>query len=262
MTKYFYSNVKGIVITQILFAVLSAVGLYIAFDANWLILSLLVYFVSGCLGITVTYHRYLTHKSFKMPQWCIYLFSFFGAMGGTGSTLGWLSVHRTHHKYSDKDGDPHSPHNAGWKIIFGKYNYNFNPMDAKSVLRDKFHVTLHRYYYLIFVIWGLALFAIDPYLGLYGFIIPVTLQTWISNVTNWANHSTGYTNFNTSDNSKNTWWISALNWGDGWHNNHHARPGSYTFQHKWWEIDISAYAIRLICLLSGTTNTIKTFNQK
>jgi len=258
MTEYFYSNIKGIAITQILFTIFTAIGLYLAFEPYWLILSILVYYMSGCLGITITFHRYLTHKSFKMPKWCEYLFSFFGAMGGTGSTLGWLSVHRTHHKYTDKDGDPHSPHNAGWKIIFGKYNYKFNPMDAKSMLRYKFHVNLHRYYYLIFVLWGLALFAIDPHLGLYGFIIPVTLQTWISNMTNWANHSTGYTNFKTSDDSRNTWWISALNWGDGWHNNHHARPASYTFQYKWWEIDISAYCIYLICLLSGTTDSMKT----
>lgn len=257
VNQYFYSNVKGIALTQVLFTVASIIGLYIAFDSAWIPLSIFVYYLTGCLGITITFHRYLTHRSFLMPQWLVYLFSFFGAMGGTGSPLGWLAVHRMHHKHSDKELDPHSPKNLKWKIFTGSYTYDFKPMDAKSLLRDKFQILLHRYYYLIFISWGIFLFIINPYLGFYGFILPVTIQIWASNISNWGNHSIGYSNFKTNDNSRNTWWISALTWGEGWHNNHHARPGSYTFQYKWWEFDISAYTIYFICLLSNTTHTMK-----
>lgn len=253
----FYSNVKGIVLTHILFSVASVIGLFLMFDTKWIFISIFVYYLTGCLGITITFHRYLTHHSFSMPKWLEYLFSFFGAMGGTGSPLGWLAVHRMHHRHSDKELDPHSPKNLKWKIFVGGYNYRFNPMDAKSLLRDKFHVNLHRYYYLIFISWGTLLFLINPYIGLYGFVVPVAMQTWASIISNWGNHSHGYTNFKINDNSKNTWWISALTWGEGWHNNHHAHPGSYTFQYKWWEADISAYTIQLICCLSGTTYSIR-----
>jgi stearoyl-CoA desaturase (delta-9 desaturase) len=66
--------------------------------------------------------------------------------------------------------------------------------------------------------------------------------------------------FKLDDNSTNTWWISAITWGEGWHNNHHAEPWTYTFQRKWWEFDVSAYTIYVICLLAGTKSSL--YNSK
>jgi len=254
--NYLTSNVKGITITQLLFTTITLVIPWLVnVDYTWWLGSIVVYFLTGCLGITITYHRYLTHKSFSMPKWCEYLFSFFGAMGGTGSTIGWVAVHKIHHKHSDKLGDPHSPHMLGWRIFVSAYTYEFRPVDVRRLLKDRYHLFLHRYYYLIFLLWGSLLFLIDWRIGFFAFVVPATLQIWASNISNWGNHKNGYTNFKTNDDSKNTWWISALTWGEGWHNNHHARPGSFTFQYKWWEFDISAYTINLICLLSGTLDS-------
>lgn len=258
MTNYLYSNVKGITLTQIVFTILLfLVPFYTTFEWQWWLLSVFVYYLTGCLGITITFHRYITHRSFKMPKWCEYLFSFFGCMGGTGSTIGWLAVHRMHHRHSDDPLDPHSPHHLGWRIWASAYEYNFKPLASKSLLRDQFHIFLHKYYYAIFVLWGLFLFALDWKIGFFGFIAPAAIQIWASNLSNWGNHYIGYANFKTNDKSKNTWVISALTWGEGWHNNHHARPGSYTFQYKWWEFDISAYTILLICLLSGNLSSLR-----
>lgn len=257
MSRYFYSNVKGIMLTQLLFTLFSIFGLVYFGSLEWILLSIFVYYLTGCVGITITFHRYLSHKSFSMPKFLEYLFSFFGSMGGTGSAIGWVAVHKAHHRYSDKEGDPHCPKTLRWRIFVSNYSYDFKPLHVRKLLRDKFHVFIHRYYYPIFVAWGLFLFLLDWKIGFYGFIVPVAIQIWASNISNWGNHTVGYRNYNTNDNSKNTWWISALTWGEGWHNNHHAKPGVYTFQHKWWEFDISGYTILLIALFTGRLNNLK-----
>lgn len=257
----FHSNVSGITLLQLLSTVVTLMLLYIGFSWQWWALSVFVYYLTGCVGITITFHRYLTHRSFKMPKWCEYLFSFFGAIGGTGSTIGWMAVHNAHHKYSDLPGDPHNPHLIGPKMLLSKYEYDFKVLHSKNLIRDKFHIFLHQYYYLILAIWALILFTIDYRLGLFGFVVPVFLQIWTSNISNYANHMWGYRNYpEMQDTSKNTWWVSMITWGEGWHNNHHAEPWTYTFQRKWWEFDISAYTIYVICLLSGTKDSL--YNSK
>jgi len=255
-----YSNVSSIKILQLISTVITLYLMTLQFNLYWWLLSFFVYFLTGCLGITITYHRYLSHKAFKMPKVFEYLFSMFGALGGTGSTIGWLAVHNVHHKFSDKDKDPHSPHLLGPKLLLTNYNYKFNPLDAKLLLRDKFHIILHQYYNLILLIWAFLLLAINYKLFLFAFIVPVCFQIWASNISNYANHMFGYQNYETGEGSKNTWWVSAITWGEGWHNNHHAEPWHYSFQRKWWEIDISGYVIYLIVILTGNKKSL--YNSK
>lgn len=256
----FYSNVLSIKILQILTTIVTICLIFYGFEIEWWALSIFVYFCTGCLGITITYHRYLAHKAFKMPKVFEYLFSLFGAFGGTGSTIGWLAVHNVHHKFSDLDKDPHSPHLLGLRLLLTNYNYKFNPRDAKPLLRDKFHIFLHQYYNLILLIWALFLFALDYKLLLFVFIVPICFQIWASNISNYANHMFGYQNIKTGEGSKNTWWVSAITWGEGWHNNHHAEPWNYSFQKKWWEIDISGYIIYLLVILTGNRKSL--YNSK
>lgn len=256
----FHSNVTGITILQIVSTIVTLSLIFMNFDWQWWVLSIFVYYLTGCLGITITFHRYITHRSFKMPKLCEYLFSFFGAVGGTGSTIGWMAVHNAHHRFSDMPGDPHNPHIIGPKMLLSKYEYDFKLLHSKYLLRDKFHVFLHQYYYLILLVWACLLMAVDYRVFLFGFIVPIFLQIWTSNISNYANHMYGYRNYSVSDSSTNTWWVSALTWGEGWHNNHHAEPWTYTFQRKWWELDISAYTIYFICLISGTKESL--YNSK
>lgn len=251
-----YSNVISIKILQILTSFVTTCIIFYGFELEWWVLSICAYFCTGCLGITITYHRYLSHRAFKMPKTLEYLFSLFGALGGTGSTIGWLAIHNSHHKYSDSDKDPHSPHVLGPRLILTNYNYKFNPLDSKTLLRNKFHVLLHQYYNLILFIWAFLLLTIDYRIFLFIFVVPVCFQIWASNLSNYANHLYGYKNYETGEGSKNTWWISVITWGEGWHNNHHAQPWTYTFQRKWWEIDISAYVIYLITCLTGNKSSL------
>lgn len=215
----------------------------------WWVLSIGVYFLTGCLGITVTFHRYLTHRTFKMPKFLEYLFSWFGAIGGTGSAIGWVAVHQVHHHNSDLEKDPHSPHIYGWKLFVANYPFDMNTWSVRKLIVDPFHRFVHEYYNLLLVLWGLLLMAIDIKFLLFGFIVPIVLQITISNLSNYWNHyphATGYQNFDTGDYSTNSWWLALLAWGEGWHNNHHAKPWSYTFKEKWWEFDPSAWVINLI----------------
>lgn len=221
------------------------------FSWHWWVAGVFCYFCTGCLGVTVMFHRYLSHKSYKTSKWIEYLFSFFGAMGGTGSSIGWVAVHRQHHIYSDKPGDPHSPKILGWRVFFPNYMFKWNKWPIRDLIVDKFHLFLHEYYFAIVGAWALLLTLI---FGLEGFIflfaMPIVLQVWFSVISNYGNHAPnwpfGYQNFDTKDLSVNSLPLALITWGEGWHNNHHRYPGSYTFKQKWWELDPTAWVINLI----------------
>lgn len=204
---------------------------------EWWLFAAIVYFFTGCVGLTVTLHRSLTHKSVIFPKPIEYLFTWFGAVGGTGSSVAWTAMHRAHHAHVDSSKDPHSPELLGWRILVSYYDYDFDPRHAKDLLRDPFHMFLHRFYVPLLIAWGAVLFYVDPKIGIFGFFLPVFIQITVSNLTTILTHSHGYKNFETNDESANNWIIAILAWGEGWHNNHHARPWKPIFQHRWWEID-------------------------
>ena len=217
----------------------------------WWLLALVAYFASSCLGISITFHRALTHKSFKMAPALEKLCSFFGAMGATGSPLGWIAVHRTHHATADTHDDPHSPEYMGWRIMYTGPDPIFDWWRVRDLLRDPFQRNLHRYYLLVVAGWALALFAIHPLAMVFGFLIPGAAQITITNLSTILGHGWGYRNFDTRDHSTNNFLISMLTWGDGWHNNHHASPSSWTLRTRYWELDPAAWVIRLMVALGG-----------
>lgn len=213
----------------------------------WWLAAGLTYFVLGCLGVTVTFHRYLTHNSFEFRWvWLEKLFILFGTLGGTGSPISWVAVHIAHHRHSDQEGDPHGPH-LGWKNLLGQYDEHVDFRTVKRFLKDPYLRFLQKkglyvilaYYAVLFVLGGLMAVA---FFG----VIPQAINSILGVVTSLSAHHFGYRNFNTKDESTNVWWLALITFGESWHNNHHAKPNSSTFQHKWWEIDISAMVISLI----------------
>lgn len=212
--------------------------------AIWWLVALAAYFVTGCVGLTVTLHRSLSHRSVRFPRPIEYLFTLFGVLGGTGSSIAWVAMHRTHHNHVDTSEDPHSPEKLGWKILFSVYDYSFNPRHARDLLRDRFHVAVHRYYLIILVGWAAGLALIDPLLLVFVFLIPAFAQITVSNFTSVLTHSAGYRRFETSDRSANNVLIALFGWGEGWHNNHHADPSRPSFGRTPWEIDPGGIVIR------------------
>ncbi len=216
---------------------------------GWWGLALFVYFLTGCLGLTVTMHRALTHRAFLLPRPLEILFTLFGAAGGSGSSIAWTAMHRAHHASPDTPADPHSPEKLGWRLIVSVYDYDFDPRHAKDLLRDKFHLFVHRNYTLLLMLWGLGLALIDVRLCVFAFLIPAFTQITVSNLTSLMTHSQGYRSFDTKDHSANNFIIALLGWGEGWHNNHHAAPSSWRFGRQWWEIDPGAIAIAALMRL-------------
>jgi len=174
------------------------------------------------------------------------LFILFGSLAGTGSAIGWVAVHKAHHKHSDTDKDPHGPM-TGWRNFFNDYDEHVNYWSVKNLLKDPYLKKLHKYglwillafYALLFMIGGVKAIV---FLGL----VPQMLTIVISAMSNYFTHSYGYRTYETGDDSRNTWWMSIPTWGESWHNNHHAKPHLYSFRHKWWEFDISGSIISLI----------------
>lgn len=240
----FRSNTTLLPYIQIILTLTSAVGLVLMFSWEGVILSVVMYFLIGCLGISIGYHRYLSHKSFELKyKWMQWPLLFLGCLAGTGSPIGWVAVHREHHRHSDREHDPHSPHTIGLKSFIAKYHYQWNKWPIRDLIVDPIHRYIHDYYFALLVVYFIALAIIDPMLLLYIGIIPMVLSIWASTISNYINHKYGYRNYNTIDKSGNCWYTALLTFGEGWHNNHHARPKDFRFGRKWWEFDIGAIII-------------------
>jgi len=206
----------------------------------------LVYFCTGCLGMTITFHRYLSHGSFEFKyKWMEPVFSLLGALGGTGSGMLWAAIHKLHHKYSDTDKDPHGPHLGFWKPLLVVEYPKVDPRLVRRLFKKKYHLVIHKYYTLVLLAYWTVLYAIGGFwLLAYAGIMPASLQIWIGVTATYFNHCSGYKNFDDGDDATNTWWMCLITWGEAWHNNHHAQPMKWDFRHKWWEIDISALVIK------------------
>jgi stearoyl-CoA desaturase (delta-9 desaturase) len=253
--KYLASSTRG----AQAFMVMSLIGTVIAtivygVSLNAILLILLGYFLYGCLGIVVTYHRRLTHDSYKTNNVLTNLFSILGCFAGTGSPLAWVAIHINHHLKSDKPEDPHSPLHKGIKIFTLDY-VNEVSADTKWRMRelvtDKFQQFLHRYYFAILAAYSGILFIIGGFwLMIFAHWMPAVITGLMSNVVNYVGHMPtwygSYRTYNLADQSTNNWLWAIPSWGEAWHNNHHRFPKNAYFGTKWWEVDISGFIIKLI----------------
>lgn len=217
---------------------------------SWLV-ALVAFYLFGCWGVAITFHRFISHRSFVAPMWFRNVGIILGSLGGVGSTIEWTAVHRDHHKNVDTDKDPHSP-KGSWqrflKIQFFTMLVPSSPRFVVDLLRDKFQTTVHQYYWLIHAAYAALLFLIDPFAIVYAYLIP-SLFLWhtMTSLGTFAHTSNfGYQNYDNKDSSRNLWFLGLFAFGEGWHNNHHHRPSSYSFGHKKWEFDLSAKIIDFI----------------
>ena len=253
--KYLASSTRG----AQAFMVMSLIGTIIAtmvygVSLNAILLILLGYFLYGCLGIVVTYHRRLTHDSYKTNNVLTNLFSILGCFAGTGSPLAWVAIHINHHLKSDKPDDPHSPLYKGIKIFTLDY---VNEVDndtkwrMRKLVTNRFQQFLHRYYFAIIALYSLVLFTIGGFwLMVFLHWTPALITGLMSNVVNYVGHKPnwygGYRTYNLADQSTNNWLWAVPSWGESWHNNHHRFPKNAYFGTIWWEVDISGFIIKLI----------------
>ncbi len=225
--------------------------------------ALLLHWCGICFGISMGYHRLLTHRSYKVPKWMEYFFAVCGTLTLEGGPIFWVATHRIHHQFSDRDGDPHSPNDGGfwahmgWLLTGESHHADTRTMSkyAPDLAKDPVHVWLNNYHWLPLVISSLALlyFGGISYL-LWGTFVRVTLGLHFTWLVNSATHMWGPRRFATRDDSRNNWWVALLTFGEGWHNNHHAHPTSARHGLAWFEFDMSWCQIWLLRKLGIAKN--------
>ncbi len=210
--------------------------------------SFFVYFLTGCLGVSVTFHRYLAHKSWKPPQWWIYIGSLIGTWGIVGSPVAWANNHVAHHRYVDTEKDPHSPSfMPWWKVQWLAMFTSMTSFRFATSNLNKFQIFLHKnYFYLHTAILITLLIVIGLHLTMVWYLVPAAILWNAASMINTINHKFGYRNFESRDSSTNHLLTGYLMWGEGWHNNHHQAPGNSNFSVKPHEFDLSHRIIKLL----------------
>ena len=233
------------------------------FSWSALAIMFLLWYLTLALGVSLSYHRLLTHRSLKLPKWLEYALALMGTLSLQGGPIQWVATHRIHHAHTDKDGDPHdSRRGLAWAHVEWLYRPNeARPSDAQVIryAPDLYGQAYYRWLDAAAVPLQVALALVLFVLGgvpwvIWGIFVRLVIVYHITWLVNSAAHMHGYRSFATEDRSKNCWWVGLLTWGEGWHNNHHAFPFSARHGLRWFEFDPSWMTIKLLRMLRIATN--------
>jgi stearoyl-CoA desaturase (Delta-9 desaturase) len=234
------------------------------------------------LGITVGFHRLLTHRSFQTFKPVEYLFAVLGSMAVQGPVISWVADHRKHHAHTDEEGDPHSPHvgpeggakgvlSGLWHAHSGWLMSSQGRADWKKYAPDLYEDagmrTISRRFPLL-VAASLAMPALAGFLVsgtvigaatglLWGGLVRIFFVHHVTWSVNSLCHFLGSRRFDTNDHSTNVFWLSIPSLGESWHHNHHAFPRSAVHGLKRWEPDLSAAIIGAMEKLGLARNVIR-----
>jgi len=273
-----YVNLAAVVVPFLAFLVAIVLLWNKAVGAIDLAIMFVLYIITG-FGITVGYHRLLTHRAFHVSKPVEYAFAIAGSMAVEGPPIAWVADHRLHHAHTDEEGDPHSPHvgqgsglkglwyaHSGWLMKtqgesdFRKY--------APDLIEDKGMRWISRKF-LMFASLGLIIPFVAGFI-LHGFSLTAALWTllwagfvrifFIHHVTwsiNSICHYFGKRRFDLQDKSTNVAWLALVTFGESWHHNHHAFPRSARQGLGRWELDPSAMFIWCLEKVGIATNVVR-----
>ena len=235
------------------------------------LLILAVCYVGVGTGVTVGFHRLLTHRSFKCHRITRAAFAALGSAAAEGPVIDWVATHRKHHQFSDVEGDPHSPHvgcSSGWTgalrgLMHAHIGWVFSDMEVADERRyapDLLADPWIRFVDRTFVVWVIAGLGVAFGLGvaltgtvkggltalLWGGAARIFFVHHATFSINSICHFFGRREYDTPDESRNVAWLAIPTWGEAWHNSHHAFPTSYRHGLGKWQIDPSAGIIRLM----------------
>jgi len=204
--------------------------------------------------VTAGYHRYFSHRTFKTSRVMQFLFAWGAQSSGQKGALWWAGHHRQHHRHSDQEDDVHSPFqgmlwsHVGWILCerFSETSFERIPDMAKyPELR-----WLNTWHWVPLVTLGLVVFLLGGWGAFFiGFALSTIMLYHGTFLVNSLAHVVGKRRYETTDDSRNCWWIALLTLGEGWHNNHHAYPNSTRQGFFWWEVDISYYILKAMAML-------------
>jgi stearoyl-CoA desaturase (delta-9 desaturase) len=244
-----------------------AVPVFWGWGVSWLDLTIGgAFFVVSTLGVTVGYHRYFTHGSFRAKRALRIALAIAGGLAAQGPVIGWVADHRRHHAFSDRDGDPHSPWlfgtspvalargfwhaHMGW--LFGRDKTNVERF-APDLAADRDLRIVDR----LFPVWVVVSLLLPPLLGglitlswwgaltafLWAGLARISFQHHVTWSVNSVCHMIGERPFASRDHSANFWPLAILSMGESWHNTHHADPTSARHGVLRGQIDVSARVI-------------------
>jgi stearoyl-CoA desaturase (delta-9 desaturase) len=275
-------NIAAVVLPFVAF--LAAIPMLWNELVGWTDLALLagLYFLTA-FGITVGFHRLLTHRAFATYKGIEYLFAALGSMAVEGPVIGWVTDHRRHHAHADEDGDPHSPHvghgdgvlgalrglwhaHLGW-LVRDHPTAQGAEKHAPDLLEDR-GMRIISALFPVLVLLGLALPFALGWLITGEVVGGLTALVWaglvrvfmVHHVTFSINsicHFFGRRRFRTDDESTNVFWLAIPSLGESWHHNHHAFPRSATHGLRWWEVDVGGLVIRAMRRLGLAWNVVR-----
>jgi len=252
-----YSRIKGFGLIGIHIGALAAFWPGF-FSWSALAAAAVVSYATVALGISLCFHRILTHRSLRLLKPIEYLFAIFGTLALQADPIRWVSVHRKHHAHADHEGDPHSiAEGFKWAHMDWIYRHNIAlPSDeemrhfAPDLYAEPFYRALQYLNIPLQVALALGLFAFGGWAWV---VWAIFVRLAISYHTTWlvnsAAHMLGYRTFATPDQSTNCWWVALISWGEGWHNNHHAFPFSARHGLRWFEVDLTWWHVRVLAFL-------------
>ncbi len=271
-------NLLGVVVP--LLGVLAAVVLLWdrAVDATDLIVLAAMYMLTA-VGITVGFHRLLTHRAFQTRPWLERTFAVLGSLSVQGSVMDWVADHRKHHAHTDQDGDPHSPHvghGSGLRgLLYAHMGWLLDTQgqaDWKRYAADLYEDPGMRRIGRSFPLLALASLLIPTAAdsALHGFtaagamrglvwggLVRIFLVHHVTWSVNSVCHFFGRRRFELDDHSTNVGWLSLLSLGESWHHNHHAFPRSAFHGLRWYELDPSGVIILLMARMGLAWNVVR-----
>ena len=242
----------------------AALGIFLPMFFSWsaVVVAVVLYVVTA-FGITLAFHRLLTHRSLVVPKYVEYALAVLGTLALQGGPIEWVAQHRKHHAHTDRAGDPHNAH-RGMKWAHFEWLFRTNadrlPPETRArwapdLVKDPFYRALEKYNVFLQIVVGAALFAFGGWSwviwGLFARLVFVYHSTWLVNS---AAHDSGYQTYRTNDLSTNNWFVALLTFGEGWHNNHHAFPSSARHGLRWFEIDPTYWAIKALAAVRIARN--------
>jgi stearoyl-CoA desaturase (delta-9 desaturase) len=248
------------------------------FSAVDLALFVAFYGITG-FGITVGFHRYFTHQSFRTRRPIAWLLGVMGSMALQGPLIWWVATHRVHHQHSDDPQDPHSPHfprtsDSSWASLKGFLHAHLGwvlepstqdlSAQGRDLLADPVCLNVHKW----FPFWGLFGLLCPGLIGglvthswwgaASGFLWGGAVRLFMVHHVTWSINSIchlwGTRDYESRDQSRNNLVVGLLALGEGWHNNHHAFPASARHGLEWWQLDVSWILIRTLALLGLASN--------
>lgn len=246
------------------------------------LVALVTMFIIAELGVTMGYHRLLSHRAFKTGRALRLAVTSAGAMAAQAPPLTWAAHHRRHHRLADRAGDPHSPYDtdkSGLRgVIDGLWHAHMGWLFAEDLQSDPIRycpdlarekdIRFISRHFLKFVAAGLVLPAAIG-LGLtcswqnaltallWGGLVRIFLTNHFTYAINSICHFYGRRRFDTPDESRNVPVLALLSFGESWHNNHHAFPRAANHGMRWWELDLTAAAIRVLELTGLVWDVIR-----